>query len=163
MAASAPTQRSSPQYVSPSLGPTNPWAQQISTGTFRPPNPSFSQHHEVSGASTSDMSNKYSFSSSNAPCVCLFDQPETRLHDTRQDSDYKIQKVMNMIISAIGQEQDAFAIQKESNRVLEQELRQVQRRREETERTLREVESLVNSLEKFQKEQLELLEEFQCQ
>ncbi|KAH9586172.1 hypothetical protein LSM04_007364 [Trypanosoma melophagium] len=164
MSASGPTHRSSPQYVSPSLGPTNPWAQEISTGTFRPPNPSsFSVHHEVSGATSFDMSSRYSFSSSYAPCVYLFDHPESGTHETQQDSDFKIQKVMNMIISAIGQEHDAFAIQKESNRVLEQELRQIQRRREETERQLREIGSLSNSLEKFQKEQLQLLEEFKSQ
>ncbi|KEG11881.1 hypothetical protein DQ04_02191130 [Trypanosoma grayi] len=164
MAVPVPVQQSSSQYVSPTLGPTNPWAQQTSTGTFRPPNPpSPAAHHETSWNTVSEVKTAHSSSLQDPPCVMLMDRSPSYLHPALQSTGQPIEKIMSMIVSAVGQERDTFATQKETNRVLEQELRQVQKRREEVQRALREVQLFSSSLEALQKEQLELLGELRCQ
>ncbi|EAN93741.1 hypothetical protein, conserved [Trypanosoma cruzi] len=157
------TQAPSTQYVLPTLRPTKQWAQQIATGAFRPPNPLVHLAHRVRSDVAKTEENTLRFSSfPNAPCAMLLNQSQSQTQCTEDISD-TIERIMSMIASAVGQERDRFAAQKESNRVLEQELEQVQRRRKEAQRTLREFENISLSLEAFHEEQLQILQELRYQ
>ncbi|ESL11067.1 hypothetical protein TRSC58_01192 [Trypanosoma rangeli SC58] len=163
MTSSGSTQASLGQYVSPTLRPTNPWAQQIFTGTFRPPNPlAYFLPHDKGELTVTDES-VFRFSSfSSAPCSMLMGQTQSHTY-YGEDSGYTMERIMSMIVSAVGQERDRFAALQEGNRVLEQELKQVQMRREEAQRTLREFGHLSLTLAAFHEEQLQLLQELQQQ
>ncbi|RNE99904.1 hypothetical protein TraAM80_07920 [Trypanosoma rangeli] len=163
MTYSGVTQASLGQYVSPTLRPTNPWAQQIFTGTFRPPNPlAYCLPHEKGEQAVTEES-VFRFSSfSSGHCSMLADQTQSHAY-YGEDSSYTMERIMSMVVSAVGQERDKFAALQEGNHVLEQELKQVQMRREEAQRTLREFGHLSLSLAAFHQEQLQLLQELQQQ
>ncbi|RNF25544.1 uncharacterized protein Tco025E_02152 [Trypanosoma conorhini] len=157
------TQASSTQYVSPTLRPTNPWAQQTFTGTFRPPNPqAHFLPHDKSEMAVTDAGTPHFASFSSAPSSMLVDQAQSHTY-SGETASCAMERIMSMIVSEVGKEQDRFAALQESNRVLELELKHVQRRREEAQRALREIEHLSLSLAAFHEEQLQLLQELRRQ
>lgn len=164
MASCTATQSSIPQYVSPILGPTNLWAQENFPGTFRPPNPQFLFNSSFeSGRTVEGEHTTHRFSFQSAGCHYLKNKFQSNVKDIPQGLECSADRIMSLLLTAVVQEKDVFAIQKESNHILERELKQVRKHREETQQALHKAELILMSLEAIHKKQTQLLRELQFQ
>jgi hypothetical protein len=93
-----------PQYVSPSLRPTSPWAQQTSTGTFRPPPP----------LTLTDSRQK-------KPEIAV-----ARSWESAPDDRRVTEKIVELLVEEVRLERESFAIHQAKNRDLDRMLRREQ-------------------------------------